>query len=158
MTNDLKPLDDLDHAIIAELRLDGRTPNKVLAEKLKVSETTIASRIRVLTENKVMRVMALRDVRALGFDFLAFADIHIQGRAAEDIARELAGIDEVMSITRMLGDPELICQINGRDRHHVLDIVETKIGRVQGILRVSTYLALNVAKYQVDHGDLHSQW
>ncbi len=156
MWNDQKPLDDLDLAIIAELRRDGRTPNKTLAEKFDVSETTISARIRALTDNKVMRVMALRDLRALGYDFLGFADLHIQGRATDDVAEELAAIDEVMSISQMLGDPELICQISARDRHHFLEIIETKIGRVRGVTRIATQLALEVAKYRVDHGNLDS--
>lgn len=158
MANDQKPLDDLDHAIIAELRIDGRTPNKTLAEKFKVSETTIASRIRALTDNKVMRVMALRDVRALGYDFLGFADIHIHDRSADQVARQLAAIEEVMSVSRMLGDPELICQITARDRRHFLSVIETKIGRIAGIARIGTHLALEVAKYRVDHGNLESGW
>jgi Lrp/AsnC family transcriptional regulator for asnA, asnC and gidA len=105
-----------------------------------------------------MRVMALRDVRALGYDFLGFADIHVAGRSATDVGRDLAGIEEVMSISLMLGDPELICQISARDRHHFLSLVEDGIGRVKGVARVATYLALEVKKYRVDHGDLGSGW
>ena len=66
--------------------------------------------------------------------------------------------DTDMSISRMLGDPELICQISARDRRHFLTVIESKIGRITGIAHVSTHLALEVAKYRVDHGNLESGW
>jgi DNA-binding Lrp family transcriptional regulator len=57
-----KSPDKIDLQIIETLRVDGRTPNKSIAKRLNVSETTIASRIRAMTERNVMRVTLQRDI------------------------------------------------------------------------------------------------
>lgn len=61
--------DRVDLQIIEALRRDGRTPNKSIAKLLDVSETTIASRIRSMTERNVMRVTLQRDIYSLGYQF-----------------------------------------------------------------------------------------
>ena len=49
------PLDDLDRQLLAELVLDGRIPNNVLAERLGLAPSTCLTRTRNLTERGVVR-------------------------------------------------------------------------------------------------------
>lgn len=52
--------DALDLSIIEQLRVDGRLPNKLLAERLSVSEATVAARLRALSDQGTMRVYFAR--------------------------------------------------------------------------------------------------
>ncbi len=76
-----KPIDDLDRKIIELLREDGRAPNKLIAAKLGVSETTVAIRIRSLRERKVMIVTLQRDFYSQGFDLQCLGDVFVAGAA-----------------------------------------------------------------------------
>ena len=78
-----KSPDKIDMQIIETLRLDGRTPNKSIAKRLSVSETTIASRIRAMTERNVMRVTLQRDIYSLGYEFQGFLDLYVAGRGVD---------------------------------------------------------------------------
>jgi DNA-binding Lrp family transcriptional regulator len=157
MRPDSRPLDALDNAIIAELRADGRVPNKALAERYNVSEATISARIHALADSNVVRVIAQRDVRALGYDFMGFANIFVAGRPLLDVAREIAKIEEVASLSRVMGDPPLIAQVNGRDRHHFLHVIENQISTIAGITHVSTHLTLEIVRFNIDLGTLESE-
>ena len=157
MRSDSRPLDDLDNAIIAELRADGRVPNKMLAEKYKVSEATISSRIHALADSNVLRVIAQRDVRALGYDFMGFANIFVSGRPLRDVARDIVKIEEVASLSRVMGDPPLIAQVNGRDRHHFLSVIAEQLSTIRGVTRVNMHLTLEIVRFNIDLGALEPE-
>ena len=83
--------DRIDLQIIETLRQDGRTPNKSIAKLLNVSETTIASRIRAMTERDVMRVTLQRDIYSLGYQFQGFLDLYVAGRKRQRRGRGCRG-------------------------------------------------------------------
>ena len=60
-------LDDLDRLIVGELARDGRVTSSDLAVMAGVSKATAASRVRRLIETNVVRVTAVFDVDAAGF-------------------------------------------------------------------------------------------
>src|SRR5262249_4748614 len=88
--------DEIDLCIIDALRKDGRTPNKSIAKVLNVSETTVASRIRSLTERNVMQVALQRDIYSLGYQFQGFLDVYVTGRNVDLVAADIMPISGVL--------------------------------------------------------------
>ena len=90
---DMKPpisLDATDHAIVEQLRANGRATNQQIAEKLGLTATTVSSRIRRMEDADQLRVVAVSDFSAHGYNFLMEVAIEVDGRAASAVAGELA--------------------------------------------------------------------
>jgi DNA-binding Lrp family transcriptional regulator len=150
----LRQIDELDRKIIELLRDDGRAPNKLLAAKLGVSETTIAIRIRSLRERKVMLVTLQRDFYSRGFDLQCLGDVYVAERPVEAVARDLANLPSVTIVTMNFGSPELFIAFNARDRTDVAKIIDEQLAKVKGIDRIETSIALDIRKYESWFGNL----
>jgi DNA-binding Lrp family transcriptional regulator len=147
-------LDQIDLALIEALREDGRRPNKALAHKLGIAETTVASRIRQLREDKVMLVTLRRDLYSKGYDLQCFADVSVSGRSVQAVAEDLAKIGPVSSVSLMLGTPELVVVFNAVDREDLLRVLEEEIARIEGVARLELHTAVDIRKYQTGYANL----
>lgn len=150
----IEPIDDLDRKIIGLLREDARTPNKHLAVKLGVAETTVAIRIRSLRKRKIMLVTLQRDFYSRGFDLQCLGDVYICGREVEAVARDLAALPSVTIVTMNFGSPEIFIAFNAQDRGDVVKITDGQLARVKGIARIETYISLEIRKYEAWFGNL----
>ena len=108
-------LDELDHKIIASLKADGRATNQKIARTLKIAPATVSARIRRLEELNAMRVVAVTDFSALGYNVLLAVGIEVQGRPAQDVAEELAKLPEVFAVHLVTGarDIEILVDHHG---------------------------------------------
>ncbi len=149
-------LDHIDLALIDALREDGRTANKTLAARLGIAEATVATRIRQLRDEGVMQVLLRQDLFSKGYDLQCFADIHVHGREVDPVAEELASLEEISSVSVMLGTPQLLVVFNARDRLDLLRIVEQGIAPIAGVDRVELHTAVDIRKYQTGYAALSS--
>ncbi len=140
--------DRIDLQIIETLRQDGRTPNKSIAKLLNVSETTIASRIRAMTESNVMRVTLQRDFYSLGYQFQGFLDLYVAGRSVGDVARDVGVIDGVLATAVYLGSPDILVSFGARDREDLSRIINKEVAKVSGIEHMDSYVALDIRKFE----------
>lgn len=149
---DHQRLDETDRTIITQLRQRPATTNKELAEMIGIAEATVAARIRALVEDRIITVIAQRDIRALGFDVLAFAYISTVARPAEEVAADLSRIEAVGSVSLFPGTPEIAIQINARDRTDFTRILIEDIGAVEGIGAIETSVVTETVKFRSDIG------
>lgn len=145
---------DVDRLLIDALREDGRTPNKTLAKRLGIAETTVASRIRYLHDHNVMLVTLRRDLYSKGYDLQCFADVTVSGRPVRAVAGDLARFDSVSAVSLMLGTPEIIATFNAIDRDDLLRVLEQEIAMVEGVARIELHTAVDIRKYQVGYAPL----
>lgn len=139
--------DDVDHRIIALLRRDGRMPFRTIANELDLTEATIRSRVRRLEENDSMRVVAVTDIEAAGFGMLLAIGVEVEGRPSSEVAEQLAAIDEVFSVSVVIGshDIEILAVAEDQDQ---LDQLLGRLAVVPGVRRLLPSLAVNVLKNQ----------
>jgi DNA-binding Lrp family transcriptional regulator len=143
-----KSPDKIDLQIIETLRLDGRTPNKSIAKRLNVSETTIASRIRAMTERNVMRVTLQRDIYSLGYEFQGFLDLYVAGRDVDEVAREVCDIEGVLAVAIYLGSPDIFVSFGACGREDLSRIIDDEVAKIRGVQRLESYVALEIRKFQ----------
>ena len=75
-------LDDVDRSILRALSADARIPNKALAERVGIAQSTCLARVRALRESGVIRGFhADIDPRALGHDLQAMVAVRLQPNA-----------------------------------------------------------------------------
>ena len=147
-------IDELDLAIAEILSKSAQITNKEIADSVGSTEVTIANRIREMESRNILRVVMQRDLRELGFDLLALLDIHVSQRAPEDVAEELAQIEEAASVSVLYSNPDIFLQLNVRDRKHLLDTIENKVARIKGISHWTANIALEVVKLDLRYGTL----
>jgi len=144
------PLDELDHGILRQLRDDPQRPCKSIAESLSVTEATVASRIREMENDGVMKVMAQQSFRAAGFEVLANVDLTVSGRAVDAIAEELAAMDGVAVVTINIGDPSLSLLVMASSLGSLQTSVMEGIARVEGVRSTETMIYADIIKYRSD--------
>ncbi len=139
-------------AALAELT----RPNVLeLSRRLGLARNTVQSRIDRLERSGVIAGWGpVVDLKAMGYDVLAFVTLEIaQGQETAALA-ELAAIPEVLEIHKTTGPGDLICRVVARTNEH-LHLVLERVLAAPGVQRTTSSLALNSPKLRV-HPDADS--
>jgi Lrp/AsnC family transcriptional regulator for asnA, asnC and gidA len=145
-------VDELDVKLIRLLSQDGRMTNRDLARALGSTEPTIRARIRRLREEGVMRVVAVTDMEAAGYDFYVLLWIHVEGRPVRDVALEIARLPSVFTVVLMSGVYDIMAGLVTRDKHELTGILTRDLAHVRGIRDIESTLALDVLRLRADIG------
>ena len=149
-----RPLDDLDRDILSFLRATPLETNKALADKLVVSEVTIAARIRALESDRVMRVMAQRDFRAAGFHVLANVEVSVKGRSVEQVANQISKLERVALVSILIGDPSISLLVMAADLSDLQDLTIDTIAKIDGVGSIETMVFTDIIKYRSEFVNL----
>ena len=143
-------LDELDHKIIATLKADGRATNQKIARSLTVAPATVSARIRRLEQLNAMRVVAVTDFAALGYEVLLAIGIEVQGRPAQDVAQDLAKLPEVFAVHLVTGARDIEILVALHDLEELRTFLMKDVARVRGIRSLSSGIAADVIKFEFD--------
>lgn len=142
--------DKLDFDIIRQLREDGRRPAKTIAQALSVTEATVTSRIRALSDANVMRVMAQRNVTHMRTRLFCFIKVWVRGRSTDAVADDIASLPGAASVMIMVGNPEIHVTALVEDNDHLLSLLQDGIGQISGVDRLDVSVTLKTYKYRYD--------
>ncbi|MGH7802904.1 MAG: Lrp/AsnC family transcriptional regulator, partial [Candidatus Binatia bacterium] len=96
-----RTVDELDRKLMRLLAQDGRKTNRDLARAVGATEPTVRARIRRLSKDGVMRVVAVTDMEAAGYEFYVLLWIQTEGRPVREVAQELAALPSVFTVVVM---------------------------------------------------------
>jgi Lrp/AsnC family transcriptional regulator for asnA, asnC and gidA len=147
-TNGAQPLDRVDDIIIARMRVDGRISNRDLARAAGVNEATIRARIRRLESSEAIRVVAMVDLLAAGFNFVAPVGVQVRGRPVAAVGQDLAKIPQVLTVAVVIGPQDLEIQVVARDLPELAVTLTDLIAKTPGVGRITPGLALQILKYE----------
>lgn len=145
---DTLELDEVDWGIIEILRSDGRATNQEIADKLSISAATVSARIRRLEESNSMRVVAVADFAAHGYDILIAVGVKVFGRDAADVGRDLARLPEVFSVHLMHGPYDLEILVGLRKFEEINLFLTDHIARIPGVHELSPGIAADIVKFE----------
>ncbi len=154
--NDVE-LDPTDERIIEMLRMDGRVSYRAMAAALDLTEATVRSRVRRLEQSNEMRVVAVTDFQAAGYELLLAVGIQVSGRTPAEVAAALAEIPEIFSINIMIGAYDIEVLAVAADQAALTALLYDRLARLPGVKRVEPSMAMNVLKNQPDWVPLASQ-
>lgn len=149
-------LDATDERIVDLLRGDGRMPYRAIARELDLTEATVRARVRRLEDSNVMRVVAVTDFEAAGYEFMLAVGVQVDDRSPLEVARELAKFDEVFSINVVIGTYDLELLVVAEDQAALSTLIYEKLAHLPGVRRVVPSLAVNVLKNQPDWVPFHA--
>lgn len=144
----------LNDEIIRMLQDRPSTSNKDIGDRLNVSEVTIATRIRAMEEDNILRVILQRDLRSYGYNSSALLGIFVHGRAVEDVAKDLSSIDECISVSIALTSPDIFVQLAAVNDKSIQHIVEQRIAIIDGVKHCEITIALDIIKLDNIYGGL----
>jgi Lrp/AsnC family transcriptional regulator for asnA, asnC and gidA len=150
-------LDEVDHAIIDLLRGDGRLPYRAIARELELTEATVRARVKRLEESNTMRVVAVTDIEAAGYDMLLAVGVQVENRSPEDVARDMAGIPEVFSVNVVVGTHDVEILVVAEDQKALTELLNNRLARMPGVRRLTPALAVDVKKNQPDWVPFHGE-
>lgn len=154
-TQPLIELDATDERIVELLREDGRMPYRALAKELGLTEATVRSRVRRLEDSNTMRVVAVTDFEAAGYDFMLAVGVQVEGRSPALVAQELARFDEVFSINVVIGTFDLELLVVAEDQEALTTLIYERLAQLPGVRRVVPSIAVDVLKNQPDWVPFH---
>lgn len=148
---DLEPIDE---KIIAALRQSGRIANRDLARLIDVNEATVRTRLRKLEANNTVRVVAMRDLTAMGFNAIAAVGVQVKGRSAAEVGAELAQLENVITVNVTIGMYDLEIQVVAGDIEELDRLLTDSIAHVEGVERLFPGLSMKILKYNPEWAPL----
>ena len=152
-------LDELDQKLVTHLQKSGRMSNVTLAKELGVSERTVRNRIKNLLDKGMVKISAVPDLEALGYNFTGIVGLQVQLGRLKSIAAELAKHPNICYIVNVTGQYDFIVIVMAKSPKEFADIMENFVSPIPGILRTETYVGLNTfkgAQGNMDTGQLIS--
>ncbi|MCA6448152.1 MAG: Lrp/AsnC ligand binding domain-containing protein [Sediminibacterium sp.] len=137
-------LDKLDFQIIQEMMENAEISYADLGKKLFVSGGTIHVRIKKLEELKVVKGKKLSvDLKALGYDIIAFIGIYLEKSSMYDIvAKELKKIQQIVRLNYTTGNYSMFIEIVCKDIQEMRFVLHDELQKIKGIERTETFISL----------------
>jgi DNA-binding Lrp family transcriptional regulator len=142
-------LDETDRRILRELQADGRMTNVELARRLGMSAPPCLRRVRALEQAGVIKgYRALVDEKALGFDIVCFAFVHLASQAEADLQAFQAAIrawDSVRECWTLSGDIDFVLKCVTQDLRTFQALV-ADLTALPNVRTIRTAVALDQVK------------
>jgi Lrp/AsnC family leucine-responsive transcriptional regulator len=143
-------IDDIDRKIIAALQADGKITVSELAEKVGLSASPCARRVRLLEQAGVIKgYAAIIDQKKVGLPISAFASIKLERQREESLERfskAVARWPEVVDCYLMTGQRDYLLRIVARDLEAYEQFLNDKLTRLDGVASIETSFALKQVK------------
>ena len=109
-------IDRVDLEILKMLQEDGRIPFTDIAQKLKLSESTIRKRVQALQRKGVIRRFTVEiDPTKIGLRTIAIVGFDVEPTKLLEVAQKLCEIKEIRSVATSTGDHMIMTEIWTRD-------------------------------------------
>jgi Lrp/AsnC family transcriptional regulator for asnA, asnC and gidA len=148
--------DATDRSIVELLRQNGRATNQQIAETLGLTATTVSSRIKRMEDANQLRVVAVSDFAAHGFNFLMEVAIEVDGRPASEVAEELARFPEVFAVHLVTGRYDIDMLVALKDFDDLSHLLLDKFSKIAGIRSMTPAIVVDIIKYQFDIAPIES--
>ena len=144
---DINDLDRTDLRLLAELQKDASPSNLELADKVGLSPTPCARRVkRLVTEGFIERQVAILNPERLGYDLTAHVSISMDRHTPdrfENFEAEIATYDEVIDCSVVTGQSaDYLLRVVVKDMKHFEAVLLGKLTRIPGVTGVHSSFVL----------------
>jgi Lrp/AsnC family leucine-responsive transcriptional regulator len=144
---DVNDLDRTDLRLLAELQKDASLSNLELADKVGLSPTPCARRVkRLVTEGFIERQVAILNPEKLGYDLTAHVSISMDRHTPDrfdNFETEIATYDEVIDCSVVTGQSaDYLLRVVVKDMKHFEAVLLGKLTRIPGVTGVHSSFVL----------------
>jgi Lrp/AsnC family leucine-responsive transcriptional regulator len=143
-------LDDIDRKIIGELQRNCRLTSQELADRVGLSASPSARRVRILEENGAIKgYVAVIDQAKVGLPVNVFASVKLERQREEELdtfSHAIAQWPEVADCYLMTGQRDYLLRIVVRDLEAYERFLKEKLTRLTCIASIESSFALGEVK------------
>jgi Lrp/AsnC family leucine-responsive transcriptional regulator len=143
-------LDDIDRKIIGELQRNCRLTSQELADRVGLSASPCARRVRILEENGAIKgYVAVIDQAKVGLPVNVFASVKLERQREEELdtfSHAIAQWPEVADCYLMTGQRDYLLRIVVRDLESYERFLKEKLTRLTCIASIESSFALGEVK------------
>lgn len=143
-------IDDVDREIIKFLQTDGRMAYSALGRLIGLSDAATRQRVRRLTADGVIDIVAVTDPVKIGLGYQALLGITVTDDTRK-LAAEIGAMDDAVYIVLTAGRYDLIVELVCTDGDTFVSHVNT-IRTMDGVMSVETLPYLGITKQTYDWG------
>ncbi len=133
-------MDETDRKIIKILKDDGRAGYVELGNQVGLSEGAVRKRIKILTDEGVIRKFTVKIGVAEGAEAITLLAIN-PAYPTQEVSKRIQEIPNVETIYEVTGEYDIVAVIGGMNVVEVNECIE-KIRRVEGIMKTNTMIVL----------------
>ena len=139
-------IDETSRKVLAEYLQDSRQSFREVARKIGISSGTVASRIKEMEENGVIKkYTTLLNYEKLGFELTAITEITVSEGMMIEVGNEISKIDHTVGVYNVTGDSDILVIAKFRSRAALSDFTKT-ILKLEHVVRTKTHVVLNTLK------------
>jgi Lrp/AsnC family transcriptional regulator, regulator for asnA, asnC and gidA len=140
-------MDGLDRKLLNELASNGYQKTDALAHVLGVGERTIRRRISMMTENGLIKIIAVPN--PILFGYAAWAKIGIRTKAGglHDVAGQLVLHPSIYFVAITMGSYDILIATHFYTIEELKDFVNLELTQIKGIESTETMMLLGPRKY-----------
>ncbi|UCF07661.1 MAG: Lrp/AsnC family transcriptional regulator [Thermoplasmata archaeon] len=138
--------DETDRRILKMLNRDARMSFRRISRELKMSLTTVTSRVKRMELDGIIRgYIPLIDPERLGYDMLVIIGLDISKAKTIEIQKKIAKDPHVLSVYNTIGQWDSVIIARFKSRFD-LDSFIRKMLSIPGVDKTYTQLVLNIVK------------
>ena len=145
-------IDDFDCRIIHHLTLDGRMSINELSERVNLSQTPVARRVKKHEDNKIITgYTALIDETRLGFSFSVFVSVRLEKQIDDNLAkfeRRINTMPEVVDCWLMTGSYDYLLRVVTQNIEDYEKFLLGELTRTEGVASIESSIPLRRVKSQ----------
>ena len=139
-------IDDIDRKLILELQKGENSRYASIAKKLRVSQSTVSRRINRLLKEKIVRIVALPNIRKLGYNASAFIVMNVDISKIEDICEKLSVHPDVYTVSVVFGRWDIVISVLFYSLDSLTEFIKTDLSHIEGIQRIETLYIAEIKK------------
>ncbi len=132
-------IDDINIEIIKHLR-DGRKSYKKIAQKLRISENTVRTRVSKLMQEGILEVSGLVDPEAISGHRIVFVGVKLSSLNLIEKGKEFSKLRGVVSVSVVTGRFDLLLVVLLREGFNLLEFYTQEVYRLKGVRSVETFV------------------
>lgn len=140
-------IDKIDIRIVNFLLEDGRAAAAEIAHRIgNISERAVRYRIDRMVETGVLKISAIVNPSAFGWDIKADVWIEVESDRILEVAKKLVAFDSVTYVACSIGQNDISVQVVGKDTADIYHFVTDVIRKVPGVRKTTTSIVPLVLK------------
>ena len=144
-------IDLLDTQLIELLMQNANVSSTALAKQLNVSSSTVRRRTKNLIEQGVIRITASPNLEKVGLPVVAFISLEVSHEKIKSVLKALSEYPQAawVGATSGLFNVRTVWWVSSTEELYRL--LESEIGRIDGIIRSETSICLQIEKREPTH-------
>lgn len=139
-------LDATERRMVELLQEDGRLTVAELARALQVTEVTARRKLRRLTSDGIIRIVATVDPFDVGYETPVIIGLKVRRGMLDTVAEALSRFPQVRYVGASTGRVDLIIEVVTRTNQDLADFLMGELAQVDGITDSETNLIVRIYK------------